>query len=273
MIEELIHCMGIKIKIDCRERDVLDEMTKMTTMNSAYQCLEIESGNLPIGDIIIEEDDVVKLIIERKTIPDLLSSLRDGRYAEQSYRLNGIENVNNHNIIYLIEGDAMNNKFFKRIDKKTFYSCMFSLNYNKGFSIMRTQCVTETAFYICNAAIKLGNGSSSCHTADMSKKEEENEKDYVHVVKKVKKDNITPNNIDEIMLSQIPNVSSTIAIAIIEKFGSIKNLILMANEEKKKEEDNNNNNMFDDIYTTTKNGAKRKISKKAIENMYTFLLK
>ena len=38
-----------------------------------------------------------KLVIERKSINDLLSSIKDGRYAEQSYRLNGLPN-HNHNI-------------------------------------------------------------------------------------------------------------------------------------------------------------------------------
>jgi ERCC4-type nuclease len=275
--------MVIKIKIDCREQDLLREITNIVAMNVAFGCLEIESENLPIGDIILEDTECdvnPRLIIERKTIPDLLSSLRDGRYTEQSYRLNGITEVPNHNIIYLIEGDSMNNKFFKRIDKKTFYSVMFSLNYKKGFSVMRTQCVSETAFYICNAAMKIKDCSSS-QSVETSEQPPQ-EKDYVHVIKRVKKENITPNNIDEIMLSQIPNVSPAIAIAIIEKFGSIKQMILLTSsnhgeEEEEKEEKTKTKkkeiNLFDDIYTVNKNGSKRKISKKAVENIYKFLLK
>ena len=34
----------------------------------------------------------------------LNSSIKDGRYVEQSHRLTGY-NMHNHNIIYLIEGD------------------------------------------------------------------------------------------------------------------------------------------------------------------------
>ena len=44
------------------------------------------------------------LIIERKSLNDLASSIKDGRYAEQSFRLSNIEH-HNHNIVYLIEGD------------------------------------------------------------------------------------------------------------------------------------------------------------------------
>ena len=279
--------MVIKIKIDCREHDLLREITTVIGMNPAFESLQVTSENLPLGDILIEDNDRVCIVIERKTIPDLLSSLRDGRYVEQSYRLNGMEEVPNHNIIYLIEGDSMNNKFFKRIDKKSFYSCMFSLNYKKGFSVMRTQCLSETVFYICNAAMKIKDcdttktstttttTTTTLTTTTSCKVEEPSEKDYIHVIKKVKKENITPGNIDEIMLCQIPNVSATIAIAIIEKFGSIKQLILMANkkvdDEDEKEEDQIN--LLDDIYTVNKNGSKRKISKKAVENIYSFLLK
>ena len=48
---------------------------------------------------------------------------------------------------------------------------------------------------------------------------------YCNLVKKVKKDNITPGNIGEIILSQIPGVSSVTAIAIMSKFTSFYNLI------------------------------------------------
>ena len=43
------------------------------------------------------------------------------------------------------------------------------------------------------------------------------DKDYVSVVKKIKKDNITPDNIGEIMLCQIPGISSKTACAIMKK--------------------------------------------------------
>lgn len=52
----------------------------------------------------MNESDETLLIFERKSISDLLASLKDGRYEEQSYRLSG-SNTNNHNIIYIIEGD------------------------------------------------------------------------------------------------------------------------------------------------------------------------
>ena len=52
-----------------------------------------------------------------------------------------------------------------------------------------------------------------------------NDTDYVSVIKTCKKENVTPQNIGEIMLCQIPGVGSAAAIAIIQHFKSIVNLI------------------------------------------------
>ena len=55
---------------------------------------------LLLGDVIITNDkDEEVLIIERKTLRDLAASIKDGRYLEQSFRLNNC-NCHNHHIIY-----------------------------------------------------------------------------------------------------------------------------------------------------------------------------
>ena len=50
------------------------------------------------------------------------------------------------------------------------------------------------------------------------------EKDYINVVKTSKKENVTPNNIGEIMLSQIPGISANVAKCVINHFNCIVNL-------------------------------------------------
>jgi uncharacterized protein YjbI with pentapeptide repeats len=86
---------------------------------------------------------------------------------------------------------------------------------------------------------------------------------YSDVISRVKKNNITPSNIGSIMLSQIPNVSSTTANIIIEKFGSIKSLIAALQE---------SSTALDSISVTTKNGQSRKLNKTVISNIYNYLL-
>ena len=152
------------IKVDTREPDLLQQLNHITSSVPNFKNLVIKFETLPIGDIIICDDNeakpgepVEKLIIERKSISDLVSSIKDGRYEEQSYRLNGL-NHHNHNIIYLVEGDVNKNNYFKSRndnEKLMAYSAMFSLNYYKGFSVFRSFSLEESALIICNMAYKL----------------------------------------------------------------------------------------------------------------------
>ena len=276
------------IKIDTRESALLQMILTQTSTIPVFKNIKIKSETLPIGDIIINDDTEDKLIIERKSIADLLSSIKDGRYEEQSYRLNGLAH-HNHNIVYLIEGDINKPNRFKSdnaVEKLTAYSAMFSLNYYKGFSVFRSFSMEETANIICNMAYKIGkdltkksyyqnkipteipiNESGDIEQVTITDDSDEvqvTDKDYVGVIKKVKKDNITPDNIGEIMLCQIPGISSVTALAIMEKYKSIPNLI--------KELEINNDSMKDLSYTNAK-GQVRKINKTCIANIVKFLLK
>ena len=83
------------VKVDFRETELLQVMMKVV---SSYENIKIETSNLPLGDIIIcDEQENEKIMIERKTLIDLAASIRDGRYNEQSFRLNNT-NIHNHNI-------------------------------------------------------------------------------------------------------------------------------------------------------------------------------
>lgn len=273
------------IKVDNREVEVLAQLNQLVLI-PCFKNIKIVVENLHIGDFIIADEKEEKIIIERKTINDLLASIKDGRYNEQSYRLNGLTQ-HNHNIIYLIEGDVNKVNRFKgdnRIEKITIYSAIFSLNHFKGFSVFRTFSIDETALMIFNMAYKLeksiSSGKKSFYTnisitsvddnkTDDNKVLEEqqnetSEKDYINMVKKVKKENITPENIGEIMLCQIPGISSVTALAIIDKFKTIPELI--------KQLEINNDCLKDITYTNSK-GQSRKINKNSTLNIVKYLLK
>ena len=95
------------IWVDYREKELITHLD-----NALDDKKKFHICNLPIGDVIIgcdSENDIPKpeeilCIMERKTVSDMAASIRDGRYEEQSYRLND-SNVPNHNILYVIEGD------------------------------------------------------------------------------------------------------------------------------------------------------------------------
>ena len=65
-----------------------------------------------------------------------MSSIKDGRYKEQSYRLNACD-IHNHNIIYLIEGITSGFGYIpdSRVNINTIYSSMCGLLCYKGFSL------------------------------------------------------------------------------------------------------------------------------------------
>ena len=250
------------IKIDTRENDLMATMALLFKEHSHT----IHMEKMALGDIILidkknDEIEKEKIIFERKSLYDLASSIKDGRYNEQSFRLNN-HIIHNHNIVYIIEGDFERyNPTKGRIDKKTLYSALIALNYFKGFSVIRTKNLNETCELIIHFADKLEKESSKPSFYDENKKEKEI--NYCEVIKKEKKNNITPENIGEIMLSSIPGVSSKSAITIMREYRTIKNLI---------KEIELNNNCLDEIKIICENGAARKISRTCIENIKNFLI-
>jgi ERCC4-type nuclease len=281
------------IKIDCRERELLDLMKPATTAAAApaatppadYYLMdlgdgmmmkvpipkthsvlppqtrkslatrptvlqnrhEIKSERLPLGDIILHDlagqgRDIV--LFERKTLNDLAASIQDGRYKEQSFRL--IESAatagfHTHNIVYIIEGDieqyeAKRNKN-NRITKTALQSAMVSLLYYKGFSVIRTMNLGETADFILHFADKVAKESADGatpaytrananahtqpehHIENAATTQDTATERYSEVgAKKEKRDYITRENIGEIMLSQVPGVSPKVAAAILAKY-------------------------------------------------------
>lgn len=261
----------MKITIDYRENDLF-ELCKQHIEKNNIKNIELIMENLPIGDIIISSNEKELVIIERKSLNDLASSIKDGRYNEQSYRLNNSE-FHNHNIVYLIEGDwnqYSRSYFNKSINQHTLMSSIISINYYKGFSVHRTQTISESALYIVYFADKLERENNKKHgfysnatmlPQSQTQSIESSETSYSQVVKKVKKYNITIDNIGEIILSQIPNVSSQGAISIMKKFKTIKNLI---------NELENNDKCLDDIFIGT--DKPRKLSKPCKLSIYKYLL-
>ena len=296
----------ILIKVDFREKELI-ELLKLKMMNGTNTNIKLKVDNLKLGDIAffyIDKDnneigtgteDELKnnengdelMLFERKSLTDLASSIKDGRYAEQSFRLNGYEAIPNHNIVYLIEGDLSKFKESKynRVTKKTLLSSMFSILYYKGFSVVRTMNTLETCDLISSWADKLERECEK--TSDTKKqyycaankvvveetdkeegKEEDKEQsqqyDYCKTlkIKKEKNGNVTPDNIGVIMLCTIPGISSKTAIVIMNEFKTIGQLIKSFDL---------NPHCLNNICIET-NGKQRKIASNCIENIRKYLM-
>ena len=255
-------------KIDNREKGLIKLINALNTQYDSK--IPVQVDNLPLGDIIFydesREEDI--LIIERKKLSDLACSIKDGRYVEQSMRLTNLP-IHNHNIMYLIEGnmDSYNDRF-TRVTTSALYSSMFSLQYYKGFSVVRSFDIQETAEILIRYFLKLQKEHSKkkeCYyqlTNDVVQPTQTIQ-DYSQAIKRVKKDNIVPENIGGIILSQIPGISSTISSVVMDKFGSLYDLMFALKED---------SNCMNNLTYKTKNGQERKISHKAISSIKEYLL-
>jgi ERCC4-type nuclease len=283
----------MRIVIDNREGELIVRMNEIFSLlpEDKKKRIEIVIGNLPIGDILIQNPSNAKrsadlvvggfqppdqkivdktlLIIERKTFSDLLASIKDGRYEEQSHRLLNAGGVPPHSIIYLLEG--MFSSLREPSHKKIIYSAMTSLNYFKGFSVMRTSSVYETAEWLIAMTDKLDRELEKEIVKNILDEpvgggivnesvEGEPQVSYSNFVKKIKKDNITPENIGEIVLSQIPGISAVTATAIMKKFSTFPKLLTALKE---------NSQCMNDIMLENA-GKSRKISKSSVENIKKF---
>jgi len=291
--------MNFELIVDNRESVVYDKLISLGSEN--FDKIAVSVKPLPIGDFVLTKFDYEKTetiaIFERKSLKDLLSSIKDGRYEEQSYRLTNTAECHIHNIIYVIEG--MYSTLSSPKDKPLILSAITSLSHFKGFSVIRTCSVQETAEFIAGYCKKVakeylkgkhgffrngnnqgqGQGQSQSqgsHTTLLLgppgpspevggelRETTEGESNYVTVVKKVKKDNVTKENIGEIILSQIPGISDVTAKAIMANFdGSIAKLM--------EELQNPNSERFANITYMT-GGKTRRINKTAIESIRLFL--
>lgn len=275
----------MEIILDYREKKLIETCFSLIQTNENFNKIILKNENLHIGDIVIKHNSEVKIIIERKTISDLISSIKDKRYEEQSFRLDNLEH-HNHNIIYLIEGSCeKENK-----EKQMIYSSIFSLNYYKGFSVFRSANINETAYIICNMVLKINNKNKNSYYKNIypqpqpqpepetqHKIQKENDilnvnneeylkdnKEYCGLIMKKKNSMITPDNISEIMLCQIPGISKITAIEILKRFdGNINKLITSLNNDPK---------CIDNLsYTIPTTNKLRKINKTSIDNIIKYL--
>ncbi len=291
----------MKVIVDERETALYECLDAVMYAQRRAGCVDLEREVLPLGDVLIKTNEGKEvLIIERKTFPDLLSSIKDGRYEEQSYRLLNSSGFPPHSVFYLLEG--MFSQLRSSTETKIIYSAMTSLQFFKGFSVHRASTVRESAEWILYMADKIdrefgkgkvpyyltkaynGNADSSITTSvstpnnvlypfsnqqsssdegdiHTQKDEQITSSNYCTVVKKVKKDNVTPDNIGEIILCQIPGISSITAMAIMKHFKTFPVFI---------EELRNNPQCIENL-TIENNGKIRKINKSSIENIRLYL--
>lgn len=249
----------MSILIDNREHKLIASIQAI-----APATLTVTIGTLPLGDIVLNGS----ILVERKTIDDLVASIKDGRYNEQSFRLSGTADYDNHNIMYLLEGDI---RGYKPDVRARVYSAIVSLSHFKGFSVMRTMSVDETAAFLVQAATKLAKeaGAPTGHRPYRATASDAAASasapapaPYVSAVKRIKKDNVTPANIGEMLLCAIPGIGDVVAVAIMAHYGG-KWLSLM--------QDVVDKGVLPAISYTNEAGQTRKVSSRCLADIVRYL--
>ena len=149
----------LELEVDYREKKLIDLLNLAN--NSRLDKIKITTPNLKVGDIILKyhhisktkEETHYKMIIERKSVSDLMSSIKDGRYKEQKMRIKSCQTQDLKNGIkcqffYLIEGNVNTVKFRKKQNSKGIYGSWISMLFRDDIKMIRTWDLEETSIFI-----------------------------------------------------------------------------------------------------------------------------
>ena len=186
----------IVIFADYREREVSSHLKKMDII--------LTETNLEVGDFILSDSRVV---IERKTHSDFISSIIDGRVFEQVKLMKD----NFSNPVIIIEGSS--NRY---INENALRAAIASLITNFNISILNTKNSLDTAKTIYWIA----------------RKEQEENKHSVSI--KVGKKPKEMHKLQERMICSLPSINSVMSKRLLEHFGTVEKVFIADEKELRK---------------------------------------
>ena len=236
------------VVIDYRERGLI-ELLKDKLIYS------IE--NLAIGDVVFKKNDTIEFCLERKTIADLASSIKDGRYQEQAQRI--LECVNPNRCCYLIEGKIPNIEKYSNLNTKCLYGTIINKMFRDGIFVYRTNNIEETAYFITELANRYLTGKLEFTHDQINNEETKGNLKYVQ--KPRKKGDLDLIDCFSIQLASIPSISNIKIMALQKHFSSIRDFILCLEKQENPEK------YLENI--TLNNG--RKLGKSSANKILTFM--
>ena len=213
--------MIISIIIDNRETKVYKELIDRD-LDKYKDNINIQKEQLDLGDIQIKFNDFI-YIYERKTVKDLLSSIKDGRYKEQKTRLLSL-NKSEFSINYIIENDSItSNKDFT--NQKVLTSVYINSIYRDKINVFFTANISDTVSFLLLLVSKMIDKPENF--INQNNNDDNNNYNYIDACKiKAKKNaNIDKDTCYLLQLSQIPSISKEIAKKIKDVYPSLTALI------------------------------------------------
>ncbi len=260
---------NINLIIDNRE-------SKLITYLDTKKAIPFQKKQLLLGDIQIyvnkNENNItpfIDYVIERKTIKDLLASVKDGRYKEQKGRiLSQIEQKNVGAFFYIIEGSS---HYLKPYEKTIYQGALISISLRDTIHIIKTDTLYDTGDFLVRLYKRLIKEDLSGKKRDIQDIQDirgnNNETQpikYIETLKASKKANIDAPTSQMMALGVVPGISYKMATAIIKKYNTLSDLFdtyqgLETEEEKK--------HLLKNIVITNN----RKLGLSASKNIYEYL--
>jgi len=238
---------NVLLKIDNREIKCKDSLK----LNEN----EVEYLNLEYGDFQVIINNEVQIILERKTLDDLLASIKDGRYKNQKNNI--LNTFSCSQYYYIIEGNLSYKSNPTKITDKILISAVINTQLRDKISIFYTKNVNET----CELIQCIYNRVKDNPNDYIFCKNKETVVEKQIISKKIK----TVQECWKEQLCQVPDISSKTADAIIKEYPNMK-VFYNTFANKTKEECIK---ILESIKTIETN---RKISSRIVQNIIQYVL-
>lgn len=233
---------AIVLQIDVREHKLFDHIRAHPDQHPhTLAVLQDPPPALPIGDIILKIDGEPVLVIERKTLADLLASVKDGRYRDQKGRL--LQSYPRERLLYVLEANTKQWSFKQPltlgprtipVESKIVTSSLINLLVRDRIAWIPLQDLEETAAFIEQTVQRVREKPTMYAQPLPLVADAEQRPDTPMPMPMpmpppmARKDQITPESCFRMQLAQIPGVSYAKAQAIADTLGVASMRDLMA---------------------------------------------
>ena len=243
----------IKLKIDNRETKLKDLLV--------IEGVSIVFENLQYADYVYEIDGSPILFIERKTLNDLASSIKDNRFLNQKKAL--LANMDRKMIYYVVEGDMNfqeSSMMNAGISMTALQSCVLNTMIRDDIKVIMTKNLDETVALLKAIAVRLVKNPDKYTCRESSLITEP-------IITKYKASMLGKDKFFENTLLQVPGISVKTAKVLVDKFESLEKLYSSMKEKTKEEKIT----ILSAITTQDVKGKSRKISSTVVNNIIDYI--
>jgi ERCC4-type nuclease len=188
----------VDLKIDFREQrsGIVEELGKLT-----YQ-LTIEICTLQTGDYLIGD----KIIVERKTLSDFLTSIKNCRIFQQAYRMA----QSGKNGLIILEGDKSMVES-SSMSRKAVQGALIHLEVFIGIPVIRSLNIQETA-------VLLNDIFHQCKQQELPRQKQIISKSFGIQINKKKRQKL-------FLIQNLPGIGTKKGLVLLKSFSTIENII------------------------------------------------